>query len=138
VTQSHTIPFTEPLKEEEPSLRSGEPAQAPVADEPEPPDIRKELWTEGPPIVTRLAGLLNGQARAMVGRFLKGAGGDCQIVLAALRSADEERPYNAIEWVQGAIRARKGGGTIDQIKRDWNLPSFNVPDFIDEPERIGS
>jgi hypothetical protein len=108
-----------------------------VRDEEEPPglELRQRVFADGAAIVSRLTGRMNGQAKSLVGRFLKQAGGDCGTVLDALHDAEMQRPGDPVSWVFAAIKARSGTalGVHGQIARDWNLPqSFLAMKFDDD------
>jgi hypothetical protein len=97
------------------------------------PDVIRELFTEGLPILIGLTGMTENRCRGMIGRLRKEAGDDCPRVLAALHRATDVRPSDPFPWLLEAVRERPTKlSVLDQIRADWNLGTFLTPVFDDE------
>jgi helix-turn-helix protein len=98
------------------------------------PDVVDDLFKEGLPILIGLTGMTENRCRGMLGKLRKAADDDCPRVLDALHRATDVRPSDPFPWLLQAVRTRPEPlGVIDQIRHDWNLPTFLKPDFDDEP-----
>lgn len=115
-----------PLRE---SPKEGTRGEAPRR---ETPDIIRDLFTEGLPLLIGLTGQSEPRCRAMIGRLRKEAGDDCSRVLAALHRAGDVRPTDPFPWLLQSVRTKPQLGVIDQIRHDWNLPTFLTPVIDDD------
>jgi hypothetical protein len=77
-------------------------AQAPVY-----ADSRHELWGEGVAILGQL-GIAERSARPNIGRWLKDAKDDAQMVLGAIQRARDHRVIDPIPWITRAIGTENG------------------------------
>lgn len=85
-------------------LRSAPPpAGAPVYT-----DSRHELWGEGVPILISL-GVVDKQARSMIGSWLKTTRDDAQAVLGAIQRARDNRAHNPVPWITNALKGSQNG-----------------------------
>lgn len=128
VTQSHP----ESTKKESTKKGTGLRPENAVAFSPEPPpdfDPRKALWSEGVETLRTLTGQINGQAKKLVGKFLKLGNGDCTAVLGAIRAAKAEGPYEPVPWIIAAIQTRSQPqlSRAERLMRDLGLDEPPVP-----------
>ena len=72
-------------------------------------DSKHELWGEGIPILESL-GVKN--PRPIIGRWLKDAKDDAQLVLGAIQRARDARVIDAVPWITRAIQTGHGNGTF--------------------------
>jgi hypothetical protein len=85
---------------------TGAPVVAPA--ETPPPDIRKQVWDEGLPLLFRMTGQGRGPAGKEIGRLLKAANQNHAVVLAALRAAEEVQPSgDLMAWLMAAVHKRR-------------------------------
>ena len=68
-------------------------------------DSRHELWGEGAPILISL-GVVEKQARSMIGSWLKSTKDDAQAVLGAIQRARDHRAHNPIPWITNALKGQ--------------------------------
>lgn len=95
------------------------------------PDVRKELWTEGIPIIRGLVGCPDAKARSLLGKLLKGCDDNAALVLRVLLEARSMRPIDPVAWLTKACRGRQND-TPEQIAKDWKLRSrLTDPDWDD-------
>jgi hypothetical protein len=87
------------------------PSDTPGADAPgqAAPDIRKEFWDEGVPILKAITGKTENACRTFLGTALKAAKDDCAMALDVLRQAKANRPVDPGAWIIKSITARMGG-----------------------------
>jgi hypothetical protein len=97
------------------------------------PDVTRDLFLEGIPILLGLTGQSDGRCRSILGRLRKAADDDCPRVLDALHRCVDVRPSDPFPWLLRAVEARHKLGVIDQIRADWNLQTFLAPIIDPEP-----
>lgn len=68
-------------------------------------DSRHELWGEGVPILVSL-GVVEKQARKMIGSWLKSTKDDAQTVLGAIQRARDHRIHDPIPWITKALKVQ--------------------------------
>ena len=114
--QRDDTPSPSPISKKDSVLRTDAP---PVG------DARDLLWSDGLPFLRSITGLTEGRARALLGRFVKDATGDCARVRAILAQAARDRPIDPVPWITEALKARtKRESSMDRISRDWSLPGI--------------
>lgn len=98
-----------------------------------PTGAREAVQEEGLPILRRLTGTSDRQARALLGRLLRDAGDDCPAVFSALVEADDLRPVDPVPWLLRAVqaRARRKRDVEGERRERWDLPSFVDPSLLD-------
>ena len=106
---------------------------APALPPPIAPDVRRDLFTEGVPLMRGLTGKSDGACRAMIGKLLKAGGDDCARLLDALRRAAEFRPAEPFSFLM-AIVGREQLGVIDQLRRDWGITQTFLAPVFDEDD----
>ena len=102
--------------EDTPALRSGASNGNQAA--------KDDLWSSGLAVLHHLTGRPVSACRQLVGRMVKGADGDCSVVLAAIHRAEAERPGDTVPWITAAIAASRRNHE-GRIAEDWDLPNFN-------------
>jgi hypothetical protein len=71
-------------------------------------DSIHELWGEGVPILVSM-GVAESKARGVIGRWIKQARGDAQLVLSSIQRARDRRVIDPVPWVTMSI-SKKGAG----------------------------
>ncbi|MCP1258537.1 DUF1376 domain-containing protein [Acetobacter lambici] len=106
-----------------PSLRSGPPE--PVAEPDQPIDARTLLFREGKTLLHHMTGKSDAQCGNLIGRWLKTCRDRCDLLLSIVREAAEQRPADAVSWIEGAVRHRTSKGP-DAIASQWNLEGYDL------------
>ncbi|NKC30189.1 hypothetical protein [Falsiroseomonas selenitidurans] len=91
------------------SLRSdGVAASPPAPVVPLPVDARGELWGSGPARLARMTGKPDAACRAILGRLLREALDDCELVSRKLAEAEALRVIDPVAWIEAAILTHTG------------------------------
>lgn len=91
------------------SLRSdGAAASPPAPVVPLPVDARGELWGNGPARLARMTGKPDAACRAILGRLLREALDDCELVARKLAEAEALRVIDPVAWIEAAILTHTG------------------------------
>ncbi|MDP3417868.1 DUF1376 domain-containing protein [Falsiroseomonas sp.] len=88
-------------------------ASLPAAPPPPPPDRgpvdrRSELWAIGLPRLVRMTGKPTDASRAILGRLLRDAGDDCELLNRKLLEAEDRRVVDPVAWLEAAIGSATG------------------------------
>lgn len=103
------------------------PATAQRQSSPIPVDARTALFTLGLQALRRMTGRPEKACRAMLGKWLKSAKDDAQVLGTILLQAAETRPADPIAWIEGSIRHRFASHQ-EQMRQDWNLDDVDLHD----------
>lgn len=87
-------------------LEDSEVARATSA--PEAVDARTELFRKGLATLTRTSGRTVDSCRSLIGRWLKVSDDDAVCVLRVIEDAERNRVADAVPWIEGALKSRKG------------------------------
>lgn len=110
-----------------PSLRSGRLAP-PLPDQ--PVDARTRLFAEGKATLSHMTGKSASQCGALLGRWLKTCGDQCDLLLAVIHDAADQRPAEAVPWIERAIQSRVSAGPASLTRTERVAAAWaNVPDF---------
>jgi len=71
------------------------------------PDVLRDLFVEGLPILVGLTGMAEARCRGMLGKLRKEADDDSPRVLAALHRAADIRPTDPYPWLLKAVQAER-------------------------------
>lgn len=72
-----------------------------------PPDAKAMLWSHGLPIVRRLTGKTDPQARRLLGKWLKTLEDDCATLGRILIEAADAGPVDPVPWITAAVERQK-------------------------------
>ena len=111
-----------------PSLRSGRSAPISIPDQ--PVDARTMLFAEGRATLSHMTGKPAGQCGALIGRWLKACGDQCDLLLSVIRDAADHRPAEAVPWIERAIQSRISTSPASLTRTERVAAAWaNVPDF---------
>ncbi|MFT8367529.1 MAG: hypothetical protein ABF646_02130 [Acetobacter papayae] len=111
-----------------PSLRSGPPEPVAVPDQ--PVDARTRLFAEGKATLSHMTGKSAGQCGALLGRWLKTCGDQCDLLLSVIHDAADQRPAEAVPWIERAIQSRISASPASLTRTERVAAAWaNVPDF---------
>lgn len=123
VTQdvTETPPDTETETEAEKSSEANASAAALPADV-VPIDARTALFREGLAGVRSMTGKGDGASRQLVGKWLKDAGDDCNVLLEIIHAAADMRPADPIGWITKSVQTRKPAVDPSLLDKHGNAP----------------
>jgi uncharacterized protein YdaU (DUF1376 family) len=102
-------------------------------------DARAVIWSEGLAQLVAITGLPERRARIRLGQLLRDAGDDCPGLMGVIADCPVTRDPQS--WIsKGASRLKAhaaGKSTTDQIREDWDLPSFADPSLLSDIEIKG-
>lgn len=111
-----------------PSLRSGRSAPITVPDQ--PVDARTRLFAEGKATLSHMTGKSASQCGALLGRWLKTCGDQCDLLLSVIHDAADQRPAEAVPWIERAIQSRISASPASLTRTERVAAAWaNVPDF---------
>ncbi|WEQ51191.1 hypothetical protein LV478_11685 [Komagataeibacter oboediens] len=96
-----------------------------------PPDARTVLFRQGLDVLVRMTGKPPNAARKLLGKWLKAAKDNAQLLNAILMECSSARPADAIPWIEGAIKNRTGS-KLDAMARDWRLDEIDLDAAAEE------
>jgi hypothetical protein len=81
-------------------------------------DIRTMLWRIGLPLLRRMTGKSDPQARRMIGKWLRDLDDDCRLLGQLIVEASDTRPVDPVAWISRAVETRsRRGGTKTKLTR---------------------
>ncbi|GBR33985.1 hypothetical protein AA11826_1156 [Komagataeibacter oboediens DSM 11826] len=119
---SFVTPPSPPSREVVPAMSDLPTAENVV---PLPPDARTVLFRQGLDVLVRMTGKPPNAARKLLGKWLKAAKDNAQLLSAILFECSQARPADAIPWIEGAIKNRTGS-KLDAMARDWRLDEIDL------------
>lgn len=87
-----------------------------------PLDARTALFREGVAGLRAMTGKSDGSVRAIVGKWLKESGDDCQAVLEIIKAAADLRPADPVGWITKSVQTRKPGIDPAVLDKNGNAP----------------
>lgn len=87
-----------------------------------PVDARTALFRDGVSAVRTMTGKGDGPVRAIVGKWLKEARDDCQVVLEIILAAADMRPADPVGWITKSLQARKPQVDPAILDKNGNAP----------------
>lgn len=106
VTRDSRPPDTETDTQTEKKEDSEANASGAEAPKVVPIDARTSLFRDGLQAVRDLTGKSDGQARSLIGKWLKERGDDAASVHSVIQRAIDLRPAEPIPWIEAAMKAR--------------------------------
>lgn len=131
---SFVTPPSPPSREVVPEMLD---LQVPENVVPLPSDARTVLFRQGLDVLMRMTGKPPNAARKLLGKWLKAAKDNAQLLNAILMECSSARPADAIPWIEGAIKNRTGS-KLDAMARDWRLDEIDLDAAAEEDcRRLG-
>jgi hypothetical protein len=87
-----------------------------------PLDARTALFRDGVSAVRSMTGKGDGPVRAIVGKWLKDATDDCQVVLEIIHAAADMRPADPVGWITKSLQTRKPKIDPALLDKNGNAP----------------
>lgn len=73
-------------------------------------DVRTMLWRIGLPMLRRMTGKSEPQARKLVGKWLRDLDDDCRQLGQLIVEAADTKPLDPVAWINRAVESRSGRG----------------------------
>jgi len=102
---------------------------------PEQMDIRTMLWRIGLPVLRRMTGKSDPQARRMIGKWLRDLDDDCRQLGQLIIEASDTRPVDPVAWISRAVetRSQRGGGKTKLTRQQEAAIQAGLDPFTFQP-----